>query len=182
MSDVDGANGGGGESWHRGARRMLAEKAKRAVEEAEKLEAMIDRLGVGGSDRRARATTAITLHIQVYTLGGIRTSLKRMRISRPMQSTQTQRSISRNYPAGTIQSNVFLVRQTPSLPALRYPNVRNLNPKRPQQHEPLFPCRILLLRSPTLISLQFNPQRSQSLNLLSPWLYLSFHLFNPNLS
>ncbi|KAF5387907.1 hypothetical protein D9615_000812 [Tricholomella constricta] len=52
MSDMDGHEGGMGESWHKGARTKLAEKARRAVEEAEKLEAM---MSGGSSDRRATA-------------------------------------------------------------------------------------------------------------------------------
>ncbi|KAG5641510.1 hypothetical protein DXG03_004839 [Asterophora parasitica] len=48
MSDVDGPDGGLGESWHKGARTKLAEKARRAVEEAEKLEALLG----GTSERR----------------------------------------------------------------------------------------------------------------------------------
>lgn len=53
ISDVDGPEGGGGESWHKGARTKLAEKARRAVEEAEKLEAML--AGGGSSERRTVA-------------------------------------------------------------------------------------------------------------------------------
>jgi hypothetical protein len=43
LSDVEGTeiNGNDGEDWHKGARRKLAAKAKEAVEEAEKLEAMM---------------------------------------------------------------------------------------------------------------------------------------------
>ncbi|KAL0581475.1 hypothetical protein V5O48_000516 [Marasmius crinis-equi] len=43
MSDVDqnAEDGEGGEGWHKGARTRLAEKARRAVEEAEKLEMMM---------------------------------------------------------------------------------------------------------------------------------------------
>ena len=54
LSDLDAApaNGDDGEDWHKGARRKLAAKAKRAVEEAEKLEAM---MGENGSGRRAVA-------------------------------------------------------------------------------------------------------------------------------
>ncbi|GLB34278.1 putative sterile alpha motif containing protein [Lyophyllum shimeji] len=52
MSDMDGHEGGAGESWHKGARTKLAEKARRAVEEAEKLEAM---MAGAGSERRAVA-------------------------------------------------------------------------------------------------------------------------------
>jgi hypothetical protein len=55
MSDVDGADGDdAGEGWHKGARRKLAAKARRAVEEAEKLEAMMGGSG-SNSDRRAVA-------------------------------------------------------------------------------------------------------------------------------
>ncbi|KAG6864282.1 hypothetical protein C0991_010835 [Blastosporella zonata] len=51
MSDVDGADSAGaGESWHKGARTKLAEKARRAVQEAEKLEAMMNG-GANGSGR-----------------------------------------------------------------------------------------------------------------------------------
>ncbi|KAG5716742.1 Protein pob1 [Termitomyces sp. T112] len=50
MSDVDvGPSTAGGETWHKGARTKLAERAKRAVEEAEKLEAMMN----GASSRGA---------------------------------------------------------------------------------------------------------------------------------
>ncbi|KAG6887274.1 hypothetical protein C0995_016498 [Termitomyces sp. Mi166 len=50
MSDVDvGPSTAGGETWHKGARTKLAERAKRAVEEAEKLEAMMN----GTSNRAA---------------------------------------------------------------------------------------------------------------------------------
>ncbi|RDB20024.1 hypothetical protein Hypma_013044 [Hypsizygus marmoreus] len=52
LSDMDGADGGTGENWHKGARTKLAEKARRAVEEAEKLEAMMGGLGMLSSDRR----------------------------------------------------------------------------------------------------------------------------------
>ena len=43
LSDFEGTeiNGNDGEDWHKGARRKLAAKAKEAVEEAEKLEAMM---------------------------------------------------------------------------------------------------------------------------------------------
>ena len=52
LSDLDGTgvNGNDGEDWHKGARRKLAAKAKRAVEEAEKLEAM---MGDNENGRRA---------------------------------------------------------------------------------------------------------------------------------
>ena len=56
LSDFDGTgingNDDDGEDWHKGARRKLAAKAKRAVEEAEKLEAMI---GDNENGRRAIA-------------------------------------------------------------------------------------------------------------------------------
>jgi hypothetical protein len=54
LSDFDGTgiNGNDGEDWHKGARRKLAAKAKRAVEEAEKLEAM---MGDNENGRRAIA-------------------------------------------------------------------------------------------------------------------------------
>jgi hypothetical protein len=54
LSDFDGpeANGNNGEDWHKGARRKLAAKAKRAVEEAEKLEEM---MGENGDGRRVIA-------------------------------------------------------------------------------------------------------------------------------
>ncbi|KAF9458484.1 hypothetical protein BDZ94DRAFT_1226253 [Collybia nuda] len=56
MSDVDGVGADdGGEGWHKGARRKLAAKARRAVEEAEKLEAMMGGLGMSSTDRRAVA-------------------------------------------------------------------------------------------------------------------------------
>ena len=45
MSDLD--RGDGEQGWHKGARRKLAEKARRAVEEAEKLEMMMGGLGMG---------------------------------------------------------------------------------------------------------------------------------------
>jgi hypothetical protein len=55
LSDLDGAdNGEDVEGWHRGARLKLAEKARRAVEEAEKLEAMMGGLG-SNSERRTVA-------------------------------------------------------------------------------------------------------------------------------
>jgi hypothetical protein len=52
LSDFDGSgiNGNDGEDWHKGARRKLAAKAKRAVEEAENLEAMM-----GNNENRRRA-------------------------------------------------------------------------------------------------------------------------------
>ncbi|KAG6868912.1 hypothetical protein C0993_007686 [Termitomyces sp. T159_Od127] len=50
MSDVDvGTGTADGETWHKGARTKLAERAKRAVEEAEKFEAMMN----GASSRAA---------------------------------------------------------------------------------------------------------------------------------
>ena len=54
LSDLDGteANWNDGEDWHKSARRKLAAKAKRAVEEAEKLEEM---MGENGDVRRAVA-------------------------------------------------------------------------------------------------------------------------------
>ena len=54
FSDYDGTgiNGNDGEDWHKGARRKLAAKAKRAVEEAEKLESM---MGNNENGRRAIA-------------------------------------------------------------------------------------------------------------------------------
>ena len=54
LSDFDGTeiNGNRGEDWHKGARRKLAAKAKQAVEEAEKLEAMT---GENENGRRAIA-------------------------------------------------------------------------------------------------------------------------------
>ena len=54
LSDFDGTgiNGNDGEDWHKGARRKLAAKAKQAVEEAEKLEAM---MGDNENGRRAIA-------------------------------------------------------------------------------------------------------------------------------
>ncbi|KAG6818836.1 hypothetical protein H0H93_001192 [Arthromyces matolae] len=43
MSDIDASSpNSAGESWHKGARTKLAEKARRAVEEAEKLEALMN--------------------------------------------------------------------------------------------------------------------------------------------
>ncbi|KAJ3552054.1 hypothetical protein NP233_g12962 [Leucocoprinus birnbaumii] len=68
LSDLDGPGGsgvvGGGkggdsgddvEGWHKGARLKLAEKARRAVEEAEKLEALMGGLGSNHSERRTVA-------------------------------------------------------------------------------------------------------------------------------
>jgi hypothetical protein len=54
LSDLDGmeANWNDGEDWHKSARRKLAAKAKRAVEEAEKLEEM---MGENGYTTRAVA-------------------------------------------------------------------------------------------------------------------------------
>ncbi|KAF8885751.1 hypothetical protein BD779DRAFT_1532251 [Infundibulicybe gibba] len=49
-SDVDGADGG--EGWHKDARKRLAEKARKAVEEAEKLEALMGGLGMAGRQSR----------------------------------------------------------------------------------------------------------------------------------
>ncbi|KAI3611756.1 hypothetical protein WG66_007675 [Moniliophthora roreri] len=51
MSDVD-QQGEDGEGWHKGAREKLAEKARRAIEEAEKLESM---MGGGSSSNRYSA-------------------------------------------------------------------------------------------------------------------------------
>lgn len=42
QSDADADAGGDGEAWHKGTRRRLAEKARRAVEEAEKLEMIMN--------------------------------------------------------------------------------------------------------------------------------------------
>ena len=52
LGDFDGTgiNGNDGEDWHKGVRQKLAAKAKRAIEEAEKLEAMM-----GGNEIRRRA-------------------------------------------------------------------------------------------------------------------------------
>jgi hypothetical protein len=55
MSDVDGGHADGGQGWHKGARRKLAAKARKAVEEAEKLEAMIGGAGISEAERRAAA-------------------------------------------------------------------------------------------------------------------------------
>lgn len=55
MSDMDGADADGGQGWHKGARRKLAAKARKAVEEAEKLEAMMGGLGTSDAGRRAVA-------------------------------------------------------------------------------------------------------------------------------
>lgn len=52
MSDMDGVDPDGGQGWHKGARRKLAAKARKAVEEAEKLEAMMGGPGVSDADRR----------------------------------------------------------------------------------------------------------------------------------
>jgi hypothetical protein len=52
MSDVDGPDADGGQGWHKGARRKLAAKARKAVEEAEKLEAMIGGAGIMEAERR----------------------------------------------------------------------------------------------------------------------------------
>ncbi|KAF5363809.1 hypothetical protein D9756_000046 [Leucocoprinus leucothites] len=55
LSDLDGGPGGVNgddvEGWHKGARFKLAEKARRAVEEAEKLEAMMGGLNNSGERR-----------------------------------------------------------------------------------------------------------------------------------
>ncbi|KAF8652266.1 hypothetical protein AX16_004482 [Volvariella volvacea WC 439] len=42
LSDMDTMDNSGGEAWHADARKKLAEKARKAVEEAEKLEAMMN--------------------------------------------------------------------------------------------------------------------------------------------
>jgi len=56
LSDLDGAEAADGtEDWHKNARRKLAAKARRAVEEAEKLEAMMAGNGDSASLRRAVA-------------------------------------------------------------------------------------------------------------------------------
>ena len=54
LSDFEGTgiNGNDGEDWHKGARRKLAAKAKRAIEDAEKLESM---MGNNENGRRAIA-------------------------------------------------------------------------------------------------------------------------------
>jgi hypothetical protein len=44
MDATKGSDAEGGENWHKGARRKLAEKARRAVQEAEKLEMMMNGL------------------------------------------------------------------------------------------------------------------------------------------
>lgn len=52
LSDLDGTDHGDDvEGWHRGARMKLAEKARRAVEEAEKLEAMMGGLNANSDHR-----------------------------------------------------------------------------------------------------------------------------------
>ncbi|KAF8914405.1 hypothetical protein CPB84DRAFT_1811707 [Gymnopilus junonius] len=54
ISDVDGDfDGSNGEQWHKNARRKLADKARKAVEEAEKLEALL--AGDSSNGRRAVA-------------------------------------------------------------------------------------------------------------------------------
>ncbi|KAF9445830.1 hypothetical protein P691DRAFT_244057 [Macrolepiota fuliginosa MF-IS2] len=54
LSDLDGADDAEDvEGWHKGARMKLAEKARRAVEEAEKLEAMMGGLGANAERRSA---------------------------------------------------------------------------------------------------------------------------------
>lgn len=57
LSDLEGGTDGadGTEDWHKNARRKLAAKARRAVEEAEKLEAMMAGNGDASSVRRAVA-------------------------------------------------------------------------------------------------------------------------------
>ena len=54
LSDLDGTgiNGNDGEDWRKAARQKIAAKAKRAIEEAEKLESM---MGDNGDGRRAAA-------------------------------------------------------------------------------------------------------------------------------
>ena len=63
MSDLDAVNpstnGNDGEDWHKSARRKLAAKAKRAVEEAEKLEAMM------GDGPNARRTIAPPIEVEL---------------------------------------------------------------------------------------------------------------------
>jgi hypothetical protein len=55
MSDMDGVDADGGQGWHKGARRKLAAKARKAVEEAEKLEAMMGGMGMSDAERRTVA-------------------------------------------------------------------------------------------------------------------------------
>jgi hypothetical protein len=55
MSDIDGVDADGGQGWHKGARRKLAAKARKAVEEAEKLESMMGVFGKSDAERRAVA-------------------------------------------------------------------------------------------------------------------------------
>ncbi|RXW25401.1 hypothetical protein EST38_g391 [Candolleomyces aberdarensis] len=54
LSDIDNQDdiGAQGEDWHKGARRKLAEKARKAVEEAQRLEAM---MASGSGERRSTA-------------------------------------------------------------------------------------------------------------------------------
>lgn len=58
MSDLDGADPKTGEGWHKRARTKLAAKAKKAVEEAEKLEAMI-----GGQEISRRLVLPIQVEL-----------------------------------------------------------------------------------------------------------------------
>ncbi|KXN84942.1 Protein pob1 [Leucoagaricus sp. SymC.cos] len=64
LSDLDGPGGGDGgddvEGWHKGARSKLAEKARRAVEEAEKLQAM---MGGGTSGERRNLAPPIEVEL-----------------------------------------------------------------------------------------------------------------------
>ena len=59
LSDFEGTevNGNDGEDWHKGARRKLAAKAKQAVEEAEKLEAMM------GDNENGKRTVAPPIEV-----------------------------------------------------------------------------------------------------------------------
>lgn len=52
LSDIDTQDEADGQDWHKGARRKLAEKARKAVEEAERLEEL---MGNGGGERRSTA-------------------------------------------------------------------------------------------------------------------------------
>lgn len=58
MSDLDGADPSTGQGWHKRARTKLAAKAKKAVEEAEKLEAMM-----GGTDTARRLAPPIQIEL-----------------------------------------------------------------------------------------------------------------------
>ena len=55
MSDIDGVDPDGGQGYHKGARRKLAAKARKAIEEAEKLELMMGGFGKSDAERRAVA-------------------------------------------------------------------------------------------------------------------------------